>query len=171
MLPIGPYIEQPFSETALRERLLDIRFLPDLLERTVQSLDEYQLELSYREGGWSIRQIIHHLADSHLNAYIRCKLTMTENNPTVKPYDQDLWADLNDNDQPVNLSITLLHALHRRWHGWMMTFSEENWMKTFYHPEYQQTTTLWYTLGKYAWHGKHHVAQIEAAISEGNFSD
>jgi hypothetical protein len=165
MVPIGSYVEAPYSETELRERLLDIRFLPDLLERTVQTLDEAQLEWSYRPDGWNIRQIVHHLADSHLNAYIRFKLAMTEDNPIVKPYDQDLWADLKDNEQPINLSITMLHAMHRRWHGWMMTFSETDWQKTFYHPEYKENRSLWYTFGFYAWHGKHHVAQIEAAIA------
>lgn len=165
MLPIGPYLEQPFSETELRERLLDIRFLPELLERTVQTLDEAQLERTYRSGGWNIRQIVHHMADSHLNAFIRFKLAMTEENPTIKPYDQDLWAVLKDIEQPINISMTMLHALHRRWHGWMMTFTETDWNKTFYHPEYKETNSLWYTLGKYAWHGKHHVAQIDAVLA------
>lgn len=161
--PIGTYVEQPFSETLLQERMLDIRFLPELLERTLLNLDAAQLDTPIRDGAWTIRQIVHHLADSHMNAYIRFKLAITEENPTIKPYNQDTWAMLPDSlTIPPNYSCTLLHALHYRWHVLMTQLNETDWNKTYYHPEYNKTTTLWYLLGLYAWHGKHHAAQIDA---------
>lgn len=160
--PIGTYVEQPFSEPLLQERLLDIRFLPNLLENTLLNLDAAGYEIPIREGAWNVKQLVHHLADSHMNAYIRVKLALTEENPVVKPYDQDLWAALPDSIQlPANYSATLLHALHSRWHHLMSTISMDQWSRTYYHPEYQKTMTLWYLLGLYAWHGKHHVAQID----------
>jgi hypothetical protein len=161
--PIGSYVEQPFSAALLQERLLDIRFLPNLLESALLNLDAVQQDQSIREGAWTIKQIAHHLADSHLNAYIRFKLALTEENPIIKPYDQDTWAALPDSlNMPSNYSCTLLHALHHRWHYLMSVLNENDWSKTYYHPEYQKTCTLWYLLGLYAWHGKHHVAQIDA---------
>ena len=92
--PIGKYNEQPFSAEELRKRLLDIRFLSNHVENAITNLDAHQLDTTYREGGWTIKQIVHHLADSHMNAYIRCKLALTENNPIIKPYDQDAWAEI-----------------------------------------------------------------------------
>ena len=161
--PIGKYIEQPFSEEQLRERLLDIRFMPQSLELTISNLDEYQLNTSYREGGWTIKQIVHHLADSHMNAYIRCKLALTEDNPIIKPYDQDLWAEMDDSKNlPVNISTTLLHSLHLRWHEMLLNLNEDQWNRTVMHPEYKKQMSLWYILGLYAWHGKHHIAQIQS---------
>lgn len=161
--PIGQHIEQPFSEQQRREWLLDIRFLPQSLERSVLNLDEFQLNTSYREGGWSIRQIVHHLADSHMNAFIRCKLALTEDKPVIKPYDQDAWAEMKDaNDLPINISITLLHALHLRWHELFSNLTETEWNRSIMHPEYNVEMSLWFILGKYAWHSKHHVAQITA---------
>ncbi len=161
--PIGKYIEQPFSEEQLRERLLDIRFMPQSLELTISNLDEYQLNTSYREGGWTIKQIVHHLADSHMNAYIRCKLALTEDNPIIKPYDQDLWAEMDDSKNlPVNISTTLLYSLHLRWHEMLLNLNEDQWNRTVMHPEYKKQMSLWYILGLYAWHGKHHIAQIQS---------
>jgi len=161
--PIGKYEEQPFTETALRERLLDILFLPKALENAIANLDEFQLNTSYREGSWTVNQVIHHLADSHMNAFIRCKLAITESNPVIKPYDQDAWVDTADVcNVPVNVSVTLLHALHLRWHQFFVACKEDDFHKTVMHPEYKKQMTLWYILGLYAWHSKHHVAQITA---------
>jgi len=159
--PIGEYVEQPFSETQLREWLLDILFLPNHLENAITNLDEFQLATAYREGGWTIKQIVHHLADSHMNAFIRCKLALTEDNPVIKPYDQDLWVNTPENIHlPVNVSITLLHALHIRWHEFLKSIKPDQWERTIMHPEYNKQMTLWYILGKYAWHSKHHIAHI-----------
>lgn len=159
--PIGKYEEQPFSESALRERLLDILFLPKALENAIANLDEFQLNTSYREGGWTINQLVHHLADSHMNAFIRCKLALTEDNPVVKPYNQDDWVSTPDvSEVPLNISVTLLHALHQRWHKLFAGCKLADWERTVMHPEYKKQMSLWYILGLYAWHSKHHVAHI-----------
>src|SRR6188768_3172777 len=114
--PIGKFLPQPFSQKQKDEWLLDIKFLPSELELAVQNLDEHQLQTPYREGGWTIHQLVHHVADSHINAYCRFKLALTEENPTIKPYEEKLWAEMNDVQKlPVNVSLTLLHALHARW--------------------------------------------------------
>jgi len=160
--PIGEYIEQPFSSEELRKRLIDIRFLSNHVENAITNLDEHQLDTSYREGGWTVKQVIHHLADSHMNAYIRSKLALTENNPIIKPYDQDAWAETIENKNlPVNISITLLHALHLKWHELFSNLKPLEWDRTVVHPEYNRQMSLWYILGLYTWHSKHHVAQIQ----------
>jgi len=161
--PIGKFIEQPYSEQELRDRLLDIRFMTQSLEHTVSNLDEFQLDTPYREGGWTVKQVVHHLADSHMNAFIRCKLALTEDNPTIKPYDQNTWVNTPDAaNVPINISITLLHALHLRWHQLFMSLSEKDFERTVMHPEYKRQMSLWFILGLYAWHGKHHIAQVQA---------
>ncbi len=161
--PIGKFIEQPISQQQLRECLLDIRFLSNHIEHVISNLDEYQLDTPYRKGGWTVKQVIHHLADSHMNAFIRCKLALTEGNPVIKPYDQDAWANTIENKNiPVNVSITLLHALHFRWHELFSNLKPEEWSRTIMHPEYNKQMSLWYLLSLYAWHSKHHVAQIQS---------
>src|SRR5690606_26087086 len=150
---------QPFSEKQLQDWLNDIKFLPTTLEYAVQNLDEQQYETPYREGGWKIKQLVHHIADSHINAYMRFKLAMTEDAPKIKTYQEKLWAQLDDNDNtPPNISITLLHALHSRWYGAIKNLKKEDWDRTIYHPEHQREITLWHLLGMYSWHGRHHVA-------------
>lgn len=159
--PIGKYTPQPFSEALLKEWLLAVEVLPKALEYSIINLDEFQLEEPYRPGGWNSRQVIHHVADSHMNAYIRFKLGMTEDNPSIKPYNENLWAVISDvKEIPVNVSLTLLYALHERMHHFLKSFKREDWDRTVFHPEHQQTMTLWYLLGNYAWHGKHHTAHI-----------
>ncbi len=161
--PIGTYVEQPYSEIQFKEWLLDIRFLPNHLENSVSNLDEFQLNTAYRDGGWTIQQIVHHLADSHMNAFIRTKLALTENNPTIKPYDQNLWAVTPEiYSLPVNVSFTFLHALHIRWHELLKAMNMAQLERTIHHPEYNRQMTVWNILGLYAWHSKHHVAQINA---------
>jgi uncharacterized damage-inducible protein DinB len=161
--PIGTFIEQPYSEEELRDRLLDIRFAAQSLELAVNNLDEFQLNTAYREGGWTVKQVVHHLADSHMNAFIRCKLAITEDNPTIKPYDQNTWVNTPDaTNVPINVSITLLHALHIRWHELFKNLNEQDFQRSVMHPEYKRQMTLWFILGLYAWHGKHHTAQIQS---------
>ena len=122
---------------ALKFRLLnDIKMLPVMLEFAVQNLNADQLDTPYRPGGWTVHQLIHHIADSHINAYIRFKLALTENNPVIKPYDQEAWALLSDTKNlPINISLTLLHALHARWYQLMYDMTEDQWQRTIYHPE------------------------------------
>lgn len=161
--PIGHYTPQPFGEAQCADWLSDIHFLPNRLEAALHNLDEGQLQTPYREGGWTVHQLVHHVADSHINAYCRFKLGYTEDNPTIRTYEEKTWAQTTDvQDLPVNISITLLFALHRRWHHFLNNFSSDDWLKTIYHPEHKKTFTLWHLLGMYAWHGRHHVAHITA---------
>lgn len=159
--PVGKYEPQPFSQDQLKQWLIDIQFLPQHLENAVLNLDEQQLSTSYRPGGWTLRQVVHHVADSHANAYIRFKLGLTEDNPTIKPYDENAWAKMNDTVVvPVNVSLTLLHALHIRWVEVLKAIQPEEWERTVVHPEHGRQMTLWYLLGMYAWHGRHHTAHV-----------
>jgi hypothetical protein len=159
--PIGKYSPQPFSETLKAEWLNDIKFLPQLLENAVLNLDEFQLQTPYREGGWTVQQLVHHVADSHINAYCRFKLGLTEDNPTIKTYEEKDWAQLRDVSViPINISMTLLYALHTRWHAAISELSVQDWQRTVFHSAHQQQQTLWHLLGVYSWHGRHHVAHI-----------
>jgi len=159
--PLGKYEPQPFSEKQKLQWLNDIRVLPNALEGSIQNLDEAQLNTPYREGGWRVTQLVHHVADSHINAYCRFKLGLTEDNPAIRPYEEKLWAELNDVEAiPINVSLTLLHALHARWYAAIKDLREEDWNRTVLHPEHNKTMTLWHLLGMYSWHGKHHVAHV-----------
>ena len=159
--PIGKYEPQPFSEKKKLQWLNEIKVLPQALENTIHNLDESQLNTPYREGGWKVKQLVHHVADSHINAYCRFKLGLTEQNPAIRPYEEKLWAELNDVDAvPINISLTLLHALHVRWYASIKDLNEGDWNRTVLHPEHNKTFTLWHLLGMYAWHGRHHVAHI-----------
>lgn len=159
--PIGKYEALPFSEKQKEAWVNDIKFLPQLLENAILNLDEAQLHTPYRHDGWTVHQLVHHVADSHMNAYIRFKLGLTEVNPTIRPYEQHLWAELNDVKKlPVNISITLLYALHTRWYTAISDLSESDWQRTVFHPEHKKEMTLWFLLGMYSWHGRHHVAHI-----------
>lgn len=159
--PIGKYEPKPYSEEQKEEWLADIRFLPQAIETAVQNLNEDQLQTPYRDGGWTVHQVVHHVADSHINAYCRFKLGYTENAPTIRPYEEALWAKTSDvKNLPINISITLLHALHSRWHEFLKSFATEDYNRTIYHPEHKKELTLWHLLGMYAWHSRHHVAHI-----------
>lgn len=161
--PIGKYITQPFSEKQMKEWLNDIKFLPQHLEHAILNLDAAQLGTPYREGGWTVKQLVHHVADSHMNAYIRFKLGLTEDNPTIKPYDEAAWAEMNDTKNlPINISLTLLHALHSRWFEILKHTNAEDLNRTVFHPEHKKEMSLWFLLGMYAWHSKHHVAHVTA---------
>lgn len=159
--PIGKFSPKPFSENQKQEWLNDIKFLPGLIENSILNLDEKQLHTPYRPGGWTVHQLIHHVADSHINAYCRFRLALTEENPVIKPYNEKLWAELNDTKNlPVNISITLLHALHARWYECIRSLTQEQFMRTIHHPDDKKDKTLWDLLGTYSWHGLHHVAHI-----------
>ena len=161
--PIGKYIVQPFSDKQWQEWLNDIKFLPQHLENAILNLDEAQLETPYREGGWRVKQLVHHVADSHMNAYIRFKLGLTEDNPVIKPDDEAAWAEMSDTKNlPINISLTILHAVHSRWYEVLKNMSREELDRTLFHPEHKKEMTLWYLLGMYAWHSKHHVAHVTA---------
>lgn len=169
--PIGKYVEQPFSETLKKQWLADIKFLPTDIERAIANLDEAQLDTPYRDGGWNLKQVVHHVADSHMNAYCRFKLGFTEDEPSIKPYDENLWATLSDvAEVPINVSITLLHALHTRLHHFLLSINNDDLQhKTVFHPEHKTKMSLWYLLGNYAWHGKHHTAHIISLKQRNNW--
>jgi uncharacterized damage-inducible protein DinB len=159
--PIGKYESLPFSEKQKQEWLNDIKFLPQLLENAIADLDEAQLQTPYRDGGWTVQQLVHHVADSHMNAFCRFRLGLTEENPAIKPYEEKAWALLHDVAiVPVNISVTLLYALHTRMLATISDLTIQQWERTVYHSEYDKTMSLWYLLGMYAWHGRHHVAHI-----------
>ena len=159
--PIGKYEPQPYSEQQLAEWIRDIQFLPQHLEHAVVNLDAAQLQMPYRDGGWNLQQVVHHVADSHMNAYIRFKLALTEDNPTIKPYDEAAWALMQDTENlPINISLTLLHALHARWMEVIKFILPHQWDRTVFHPEQKKEMTVWHLLGMYAWHGRHHTAHI-----------
>ncbi len=152
---------KPYSEASKQEMLNDIKMLPAMLEIAVQNLDAHQLDTPYRPGGWTVHQLIHHISDSHINAYIRFKLGLTEDNPVIKPYEEGLWAELPDTKNlPINISLTLLHALHERWYTLMYNMSEDEWQRTIFHPEQKKKISLWELLKTYSWHSLHHTSHI-----------
>ncbi len=159
--PIGKFEPKPFSKEQKEKWLADIKFLPEELERSILNLDEAQLNTPYRDGGWTLRQVVHHVADSHMNAYTRFKLGLTEDSPTIKPYDENAWSLLADIETvPINVSLTLLHALHQRWYAAIKDLPDADWERTVVHPEGNRKPSLWHFLGMYAWHGHHHTAHI-----------
>lgn len=142
------------------ERISAIRNLPHIVESAIQGLNDEQLDTPYRDGGWTVRQVVHHIADSHINAFIRMKLTLTEDHPTVKPYDQDAWAKLADTSRlPLDSSLSILQGLHQRWGVLLESIPDLDWGRTAFHPENGEMT-LDDFLKLYAWHGAHHVEQI-----------
>src|SRR5208283_2337437 len=145
------------------QRLLDIAAVAEAaaqLRKAVAGLDDRQLDTPYRPEGWTVRQVIHHVPDSHINAYIRFRFALTEDSPTVKPYDEAKWAELHDaKTMPVEVSLTLLDSLHRRWVDLLGGFSDADFARTLQHPE-EGIVRLDTYLSAYAWHGKHHCAHI-----------
>jgi uncharacterized damage-inducible protein DinB len=168
--PIGKYEPKPFSNELKIERLESIKQLPNLLDLAVKDLNQSQLDTPYREGGWSLTQVVHHVADSHINAYTRFKLGLTEDSPTIKPYEEKKWALLPDNNSvPISVSIELLKALHFRLYSIVSTIKDSDWEKVVIHPEHNIEMTLWFLLGLYAWHGKHHTAHITSLRERNNW--
>ncbi len=168
--PIGRFVyEKPYTSEQRQALLADLEAYPSQLRRAVEPLSEDQLDVPYRSHGWTLRQLIHHVADSHLNGYLRTKLALTEENPTIKPYEEARWADLRDTAAvPVLTSLNLLDALHARWVAVFRSLTEADFLgKTYYHPANQATVPLDRQLGEYVWHGKHHLAHITRPLSEG----
>ena len=159
--PIGKFnYTEPLTEENRQAFLNDIAQAPAHLRSAVKKLSQAQLDTPYRPGGWTVRQVIHHLPDSHMNAFIRFKLALTEDEPTIKPYAEDRWAQLGDvAATPIDTSLCLLECLHQRWMNVLRSLSPEQWKRTFRHPELG-VMTLDKTLAMYAWHGRHHVAHI-----------
>ncbi len=159
--PIGRY--QPPSEVTPAKRAEAIREIaaaPEKIRAAINGLSDGQLEAPYRDGGWTLRQVVHHVADSHMNAYIRWRLALTESEPTIKPYEEAAWAKLEDAAHaPVEVSLKLLVPLHERWVGLLRSVKDQEFSRTFRHPEHGVRTLDW-MLFLYAWHGNHHTAHI-----------
>lgn len=158
--PIGRFNAAESATPATRQTNIDtLRRAPELLRQAVSGLSDAQLDTPYREGGWTIRQVVHHLADSHANAYIRIKLALTEDWPTVKPYDEAAWAKLADSRLPIEGSLAVVGALHDRWVALLQSLAEEDFQKGFIHPAMGRQT-LETNVALYAWHSRHHIAHI-----------
>jgi uncharacterized damage-inducible protein DinB len=159
--PIGNY-EMPKEITPeLRAKAIEeIAGLPGRIRAALKGLSEAQLDTPYRDGGWTVRQVVHHVPDSHMNAYVRWRLALTETEPTIRPYEESAWAKLEDAAHaPVEFSLRLLDALHDRWILLLRSVKSEQFAKTFRHPDHGVRTLDW-MLFLYAWHGKHHTAHI-----------
>jgi uncharacterized damage-inducible protein DinB len=161
--PIGKYERRNELTADERVALIDqIAAAPARMRDAVRDLDDAQLDTPYREGGWSVRQVVHHVPDSHLNSYCRFKLALTESTPTIRPYDEAAWADLADSrDTPVETSLTLLESLHDRWTRLLRSMSDADFRRRLVHPDSGEMT-LDAMLGLYAWHSRHHVAHVTA---------
>src|SRR3954466_10046091 len=170
--PIGKFVfNGPLTEAQRASFIDSIERAPADLRSAVKGLSEQQWDTSYREGGWTVRQVVHHVPDSHLNAYIRFKLALTEDEPTIKPYAEARWAELSDVwTTPAETSLTLLECLHRRWVLLLRDLQASDFARTYRHPEQGRTIELDEVLEMYAWHGKHHVAQITSLRSRMGWS-
>src|SRR5712691_7803140 len=159
--PIGKFtFDGAPTEQARNKFIDDIELAPSRLRAAVQGLSQEQLDTPYRPGGWTVRQVVHHVPDSHLNSYVRFKLALTEDEPTIKPYAEDRWAELADTKStPIEVSLVLLESLHERWVQLLGSLGPEDWKRTFRHPELG-VVALEKNVALYAWHGKHHVAHI-----------
>jgi len=159
--PIGRYVPDAHPSPDLRKRHIDqIAGLPPRMRQAVHGLSSGQLNTPYREGGWTVRALAHHVPDSHMNAYIRCKLALTESTPTIKPYDQAAWAKLKDSEfTPVDVSLTLLECIHTRWVTLLRSLEAKDFQCEFNHPEIGPMN-LDALVALYDWHGNHHLAHI-----------
>lgn len=159
--PVGKFhYEGTPSDQQKQTFLQEVEQTPAKLRAAVKGLSDSQLDTPYRPDGWTVRQVVHHVPDSHLNAYVRFKLGLTEDDPTIKPYAEDRWAELSDTKAtPIEVSLTLLDSLHDRWVRLLRSLTPEQWKRTFRHPE-MGPMTLEKTLALYAWHGRHHVAHV-----------
>jgi len=160
--PVGRFQYEGKVSAARRAGWIDeIETLPARVRAAVADLSPEQLDTPYREGGWTVRQLVHHVPDSHLNAYIRFKFALTEQEPTIKPYDEAAWAELPDTRiTPPEVSLTLLETLHRRWVDVLRSMSEVEFARAYLHPEFDRPVSLDQATGLYAWHGRHHLAHI-----------
>ncbi len=160
--PIGTFeAKASYSREEINAGIDAIETTPGRLGEAVSDLTEAQLDTIYRPGGWTVRQVVHHLPDSHVNSYVRFKLALTEEVPTIRPYHEDRWATLADSKAPIQLSLSLLEALHQRWVVLLRCLSDEDLARRFRHPEIGELEVTT-NIALYAWHGNHHIAHITA---------
>jgi uncharacterized damage-inducible protein DinB len=169
--PIGPFTMPEHIDQDMRKNFIHVlQELPSLLQNTVKDLSTEQLQTPYREGGWTLLQVVHHLADSHMNGYIRFKLALTEDQPTIKPFNEKKWAKLPDSLQiDLSASISLLEAVHSRWVYLLRSLDEKDFSRHFLHPENGKIIDLNQALALYAWHSKHHLAHITSLLERMNW--
>jgi len=160
--PLGQFdLDSPVSDSDHPRLIGEIADAPRNLREAIEGLSTSQLATPYRDGGWTAAQVVHHLADSHMQAYSRCKLALTEEQPTIKPYDEAKWAELADGAlTPVTVSVALLESLHTRWVSLLRAMTPAEFQRSYFHPEMKRLVTLQRMLALYAWHGRHHVAHI-----------
>ena len=164
--PIGGlYREDPLTVARRRELIGQIAELPVRLRSALEGMEDAQWDSCYREGGWTVRQVVHHLADSHINAYVRFRLALTEDSPTIKPYLEARWAELPDVSRTdPEVSLALLDAVHRRLTDLLLALEPEAFRRELYHPEQERRLSLDEMVSLYAWHGRHHTAHVETAL-------
>jgi hypothetical protein len=164
--PIGKFDqEQEFSLEKVKIASAYLKDFPAELETLVNTIDTKDYGKIYREGGWNIAQLVHHLADSHINMYVRVKLAITQDNPTITGYDEGVWATLEDNTLPLENSIMILKGIHARICKLVDQFTDADLLRTYYHPGYQKEYTLGKVVVLYAWHSKHHLEHIKIALA------
>jgi len=164
--PIGKYSwPENIDQGIIKEWIHDISQLPSDLRTVTVGLSDDDLSRTYRPGSWNVRQIIHHIADSHMNSFVRYKWALTEDNPEIKAYFEAKWAELPDSTEaPIDLSIDFIESLHKKWAFLLNNMTTEQWDLTFRHPETGREISLKWNLGLYAWHGNHHLAHIRQAL-------
>lgn len=164
--PIGVYNPPKNIDTSLIEEWIqDIASFPERIETLTKDLDSTELSKSYREGGWTIKQIVHHCADSHINSYIRFRKALTEDTPVISPYDQDLWSEIEDaNEDNLSYSLMIIEGIHYRWVHLLRGLDSSQLQRTFIHPEHNETFTVEYNIGSYAWHCNQHLAHIQISL-------
>jgi hypothetical protein len=169
--PIGKFSDPQISSAEeIKQHIAIIAALPQKLRNAVESLSEKQLDTPYRDGGWTIRQVVHHLPDSHMNSFIRFRLAMTEDNPVIKPYKEALWAQLADSkNAPIESSLVILEGLHFRWVMMLKSLTPEDWKKSYHHPESNKDWLLTSVLALYSWHCNHHLAHITSLCKRMNW--
>lgn len=163
--PIGPFqIPAEMDQAYIETLITALSELPNKLRAEVEGLSEDVLQKTYRPGGWTIAQVVHHLADSHINSFVYCKLALTEDKPTIKSCSEDSWAEqLDAKNTNIASSLQILDGLHERWVSMLRNLSDEEWARSFIHPAVQQEVSLKVNLAIYAWHGEHHLAHIRIA--------
>lgn len=164
--PIGKFVRPiAFDQESAVKQIEVIRDFPQALSMAAQSLSQMQLNMSYRPGGWTARQVIHHCADSHMNSFIRFKLALTEDNPTIKPYLEAAWAEMVDySHADIAFSLQILHGVHARWTMLLANMNSADFHKTVFHPQQNATMPLFVLLSLYAWHSEHHLAHIRLIL-------
>lgn len=166
--PIGPFEwEKQYSPEEISQMIKTIESFPSRLKALLAGMKDEHLDKQYREGGWTVRQVVHHLADSHLNAYVRFKLVLTEDKPTIKPYNEKAWAELIDSKTlPVSISLGILSGIHARWTAILNVMDNESFNRTLFHPEHMKMHTLIEMLAMYTWHCNHHYEHIQLVKKE-----